>query len=148
MLQSTPTMTDEQAQPSLNQIRDRIRTEHRALSGTLREIEALSDQVRAGHFDSLRPLREALHDLGVRLTAHLEYEEYRLPVLARDVVSPEQLQEELEQDHRAQRELLSRVVHDLDETAIGQKLIVGVRELIRAIRDDMEYEEAEILSKL
>jgi hypothetical protein len=28
---------------------------------------------------------------------------------------------------------------------VGEKLVVGVRELVRAIRDDMEHEEREIL---
>ena len=39
------------------------------------------------------------------------------------------------------------VIRDLDETAVGTKLVIGVRELARAIRDDMEHEERELLSK-
>lgn len=141
-------MNVEQETPSLEQIRDRIRSEHHELSGTLVSIEALALAATSDDAASLVALRDALHELGDKLSAHVDYEEFRLAALARDVASAEELQEEMRQEHRAQRELLSRVVRDLDETAVGQKLVVGVRELIRAIRDDMEYEETEILSKL
>ena len=51
------------------------------------------------------------------------------------------------QEHRGQRELFDRIIQDLDETEVGAKLVTGVRELARAIRDDMEHEEQELLSK-
>ena len=51
--------------------------------------------------------------------------------------------------YRYQDEILGRLLAsiDLDETAVGSKLVIGVRELARAIRDDMQHEELEILSK-
>jgi len=50
-------------------------------------------------------------------------------------------------DLGAAREIFDRVIRDLDETAVGSKLVIGVRELSRAIRDDMEHEERELLSE-
>lgn len=147
MLRTEP-MSEDAETPSPEEVRDRIRSEHHELSRALSAIEELAEAAAANDSTSLVRLRDALHALGDRLSAHLHYEEFRLPALARDIASSEQIQEEMAQEHRAQRELLTRVVHDLDETAVGQQLLVGVRELVRAIRDDMEYEEAEILSKL
>ncbi|MEM8606234.1 MAG: hemerythrin domain-containing protein [Myxococcota bacterium] len=141
-------MESEATGPSPKEIRDRIRSEHHALSKALVEIEGLAAAAHPDRADTLVALRDALHELSDTLGAHLQYEEFRLPALARDVASSEQLQEEMRQEHRAQRELLTRVAQDLDETAVGETLMVGVRELVRAIRDDMEFEEAEILSKL
>jgi hypothetical protein len=55
--------------------------------------------------------------------------------------------EAMHREHQAQRELFDRIIQELDETAVGSKLVVGVRELVRAIRDDMEHEERELLSQ-
>ncbi len=54
---------------------------------------------------------------------------------------------DMHREHQAQREIFDRVIRELDETAVGSSLIVGVRELSRAIRDDMEHEERELLNK-
>ncbi|MEM7436436.1 MAG: hemerythrin domain-containing protein [Myxococcota bacterium] len=141
-------MESEPETPTAEEIRARIRAEHHGLAAELANIEALAARVPSEGRDAVVALRSALQSLGTSLHAHLQYEEYRLPALARDAVSSEELQEEMRQEHRAQRELLARVVEDLDETAVGEQLIVGVREVVRAIRDDMAYEENEILSKL
>ncbi len=53
----------------------------------------------------------------------------------------------MRREHEGQRELFDNIIRDLDETAVGTKLVTGVRELARAIRDDMEHEERELLSK-
>ena len=55
--------------------------------------------------------------------------------------------EGMRREHQAQRELFDRILRDLDETAVGNKLVIGVRELARAIRDDMAHEERELLSE-
>ncbi|MGB5284159.1 MAG: hypothetical protein WBN29_06585, partial [Polyangiales bacterium] len=55
--------------------------------------------------------------------------------------------EDMRREHRAQRDLFDRIIRELDETAVGSSLVVGVRELSRAIRDDMQYEERELLSR-
>jgi iron-sulfur cluster repair protein YtfE (RIC family) len=91
-------------------------------------------------------LREELQSLGEALHEHLHYEEYQLPALAGEAKANEVV-EGMQREHQAQRELFDRIIRDLDETAVGSKLVVGVRELARAIRDDMEHEEREILSK-
>ena len=83
------------------------------------------------------------------LLEHLHYEEYQLPSLTRgDDAKAERATEIMRQEHQAQRDLLDRVIRDLDETAVGVKLLVGVRELSRAVKDDMEHEERELLRKL
>ena len=95
---------------------------------------------------SVVALREELQALGEILLEHLHYEEYQLPSLAEEGKA-DAMMEGMRREHEAQRELFDRIIRDLDETAVGKKLVIGVRELARAIRDDMEHEERELLSK-
>ncbi|MGB5810256.1 MAG: hemerythrin domain-containing protein [Polyangiales bacterium] len=134
--------------PSPVEVRDRIREEHRQLSARLARVEALSQHARGGDAATFRTLREELQSLGTALDDHLHYEEYRLPALATGGETTEHVHAAMRKEHEAQRELLKRVIQDLDETAVGQELLVGVLELTHAIRDDMALEEEEILSKI
>jgi iron-sulfur cluster repair protein YtfE (RIC family) len=129
-----------------DEIRSRIRSEHAQISAQLARVEALSERMGEDDAKAVVALREELQTLGKVLLEHLHYEEYQLPSLA-DASKAEEVAEGMRQEHQAQRELFDRVIRDLDETAVGSKLVIGVRELARAIRDDMEHEEREILSK-
>jgi iron-sulfur cluster repair protein YtfE (RIC family) len=128
-----------------DEIRARIRSEHAQISALLARVEALSERVGSDP-KSVVALREDLLKLGDALLAHLHYEEYQLPSLAAEGQA-EAVIEGMRREHEAQRELFDRIIHDLDETAVGAKLATGVRELARAIRDDMEHEERELLGK-
>lgn len=129
-----------------DEIRTRIRSEHAQISAMVARVEALSERVGAHDAKSILALREELQSLGELLMAHLHYEEYQLPTLA-EAGTADSVAEDMRREHEAQRELLDDIIRDLDETAIGTKLVTGVRELARAIRDDMEEEERELLSK-
>jgi iron-sulfur cluster repair protein YtfE (RIC family) len=129
-----------------DEIRARIRSEHAQISAQLARVEALTERVGDGDTKSVIALREELQALGTVLLEHLHYEEYQLPSLAGESKADE-VAEGMHREHEAQRELFDRVIRDLDETAVGSKLVIGVRELARAIRDDMEHEERELLSK-
>ena len=129
-----------------DEIRARIRSEHAQISAQLARIEALTERVGNDDTASVIALRDELQQLGAILVEHLHYEEYQLPSLA-DAGKAAQVAEEMQREHRGQRELFDRIIAELDETAVGSKLVVGVRELSRAIRDDMEYEERELLDK-
>jgi len=109
-------------------------------------VEALTERVGRHDPKSIVALREELQSLGSLLMKHLHYEEYQLPTLA-DEGDAVAVAESMRREHAAQREMLTDIVRDLDETAVGTKLVTGVRELARAIRDDMEQEERELLSK-
>jgi hemerythrin-like domain-containing protein len=128
------------------EIRSRIRSEHARISALLARVEALTERMSEDDAASVVALREELQALGNVLLEHLHYEEYQLPSLAAEGEA-EAVAEELHQEHQAQRELFDRIIRDLDETEVGAKLVTGVRELARAIRDDMEHEEQELLSK-
>ena len=131
--------------PTAEEIRERIRTEHRRISEQLSRVETLTEEARGGDPATFIALRQQLQTLGSTLLEHLHYEEYRLPSLTQSDTADE-VAEMMRREHQAQRELLDHVIRDLDETAVGEKLVVGVRELVRAIRDDMEHEERESLS--
>jgi len=129
-----------------DEIRARIRSEHAQISAQLARVEALTERVGDGDTKSVIALRDELQTLGAELLEHLHYEEYQLPSLA-EAAKAEQVAEDMRREHQAQREIFDRIIRELDETEVGSKLIVGVRELARAIRDDMEYEERELLSE-
>ena len=128
------------------QIRDRIRAEHYQIAQKLAKVESLTEAASRGGAEATLQLRGELEALGEMLLAHLHYEEYRIPSLTVEGEEAEAMAAMMREEHQAQRELLDRVIRDLDETAVGQQLVVGVRELALAIRDDMEHEEQELLS--
>ena len=138
--------SDTQTPATPDEIRSRIRSEHAQISALLARVEALSERVVDGDAKSIIALREELQKLGEVLLEHLHYEEYQLPSLAAEGTA-DAVAAEMRTEHEAQRELFDRIIRDLDETAVGTKLVTGVRELARAIRDDMEHEERELLSK-
>jgi hemerythrin-like domain-containing protein len=137
--------SDTAAPATPDEIRARIRSEHAQISALLARVEALTERFDHRDAKSALALREELQELGKLLKQHLHYEEYRLPSLAAQGTEAS-VAEDLHKEHEAQRELLDNVIQDLDETAVGSKLVTGVRELARAIRDDMEHEERELLS--
>ena len=110
--------SDTEKPATAEEIRSRIRSEHARISALLGRVEALTEHVSEDDAKSVVALREELQSLGNVLLEHLHYEE-----------------------------LFDRIIRDLDETEVGAKLVTGVRELARAIRDDMEHEEQELLSK-
>lgn len=132
--------------PTADEIRQRIRSEHYRISEQLSRVEALTKEARGDDPATIIALRQQLQALGATLLDHLHYEEYSLPSLTQQSDAADDVAELMRREHRAQRELLDRVIRNLDETAVGEKLVVGVRELTRAIRDDMEHEERELLS--
>ena len=129
-----------------DEIRARIRSEHAQISALLARVEALSERVAEDDTKSVIALRDELVVLGEVLLAHLHYEEYQLPSLAEEGKVDEMV-EDMHREHQVQRDIFDSVIRELDETAVGSKLVIGVRELSRAIRDDMEHEERELLSK-
>ena len=138
--------SDNQTPERPDEIRSRIRSEHAQISALLARVEALTERVGKEDTEAILALRDELQALGKVLVEHLHYEEYQLPSLATDGEG-DAVVEGMLQEHRGQRELFDRIIQDLDETGVGAKLVTGVRELARAIRDDMEQEEQELLSK-
>ena len=129
-----------------DEIRKRIRSEHAQISAMVARVEALTERVGPQDPKSIVALRDELQSLGNLLMEHLHYEEYQLPTLANEA-DADSVAEAMRREHEGQRELLNGIIRDLDETAVGEKLVTGVRELARAIRDDMEQEERELLSR-
>jgi hemerythrin-like domain-containing protein len=140
------TGSETQSPATPDEIRARIRSEHAQISALLARVEALSERVAGDDTKSVIALRDELVALGEVLLAHLHYEEYQLPSLAEESKVDEMV-EDMRREHQVQRDIFDSVIRELDETAVGSKLVIGVRELSRAIRDDMEHEERELLSK-
>ena len=138
--------SETQSPATPDEIRARIRSEHAQISALLARVEALTERVGNDDTTSVIALRDELLALGEVLLAHLHYEEYQLPSLAEEG-KVDELVEGMRREHQVQREIFDSVIRDLDETAVGSKLVIGVRELSRAIRDDMEHEERELLGQ-
>jgi len=138
--------SDIQTPATPDEIRSRIRSEHAQISALLARVEALTERVGGGEGKSVVALREELQALGSVLLEHLHYEEYQLPSLAAEGEA-DAVAEGMRKEHEEQRALFDRIIGDLDETEVGKRLVTGVRELARAIRDDMAHEERELLSK-
>jgi hemerythrin-like domain-containing protein len=138
------TSSDTRSPATPDEVRARIRSEHAQISALLARVEALSERV-GEDTKSVIALREELLALGEVLLAHLHYEEYQLPALA-EQGKVDEMVAGMHREHQAQRDIFDSVIRDLDETAVGSKLVTGVRELSRAIRDDMAHEERELLS--
>ena len=138
--------TDTGSPAEQEEITARIRSEHAQISALVARVEALTERVGTAddRAETIIALREELQRLGTTLLEHLHYEEYQLRALASGADTG-RMAEDMRREHQAQRELFDRVIRELDETAVGAKLVVGVRELARAIRDDMEHEERELL---
>lgn len=116
--------------------------DHERIATQLETVEGLVGRVDAGERDRLPQLREALEGLGDVLLSHLHFEEYQWMTLASEHGGQGHSSlEVMKQEHQAQRELLGRVIGELNEVATGSALVVGVKELAHAIRDDMEHEE-------
>lgn len=137
---------DIEAPATPDEIRSRIRSEHAQISALLARVEALTERLKDDGADSATALRDELQALGDVLLRHLHYEEYQLPSLTVDSETAA-VAEGMRHEHQAQRDLFDRIIRDLDETEVGKRLVTGVQELARAIRDDMEHEERELLSK-
>ncbi|MBW2588968.1 MAG: hemerythrin domain-containing protein [Deltaproteobacteria bacterium] len=140
------TGSDTQSPATPDEIKARIRSEHAQISALLARVEVLSERVGDDDAKSVVALRDELLALGEVLLDHLHYEEYQLPSLAEEG-KVDEMMEGMRREHQAQRDIFDSVIRELDETAVGSKLLTGVRELSRAIRDDMEHEERELLSK-
>jgi iron-sulfur cluster repair protein YtfE (RIC family) len=138
--------SDDRVKLTPDEVRHRIRRDHERISTRLQAVESCLDRVEKGDVARVPQLREALQDLGDVLLGHLHFEEYQWSTLVpRQGAEEHSALEVMKQEHQAQRELLDRVIGELNEVAIGSALVVGVKELAHAIRDDMEHEERELV---
>lgn len=132
--------------PSPEEIRQRVLDEHRRIAVLLDKVEGLARQLAAGDEGAEPLLRRVVIELHDVMRHHMAYEERTLLPALRDADSfgPARVAAFV-REHQAQRSMLENIVTELATTESPERLTVGVLELVRAIRDDMETEGREFL---
>ncbi len=129
------------AQPSPEEIRQRVLDEHRRIAVLLDKVEGLARQLIGGDKGADPLLRRSMFELHEVMRHHMAYEERTLLPALRDAdcFGPARVAAFV-REHQAQRSMLENIA-----TESPERLAVGVIELVRAIRDDMETESREFL---
>jgi acetoin utilization protein AcuB len=132
--------------PSPEEIRRRVVDEHRRIAVLLDKLEGLARQLGGGDEGADPLLRRAVFELHEVMRHHMAYEERTLLPALRDADSfgPARVAAFV-REHQAQRSMLENIATELAATESSERLTVGVLELVRAIRDDMETERREFL---
>jgi len=130
-------------------LRKAILDQHAGLSELLDSVEVAARRVQGGDRSVLKLLRERGHELHERMSEHLEFgDRWLVPVIRElDAWGSERAQQ-IEEEHRGQRELLCFVLERLEDRAAPVQLLAEqLRSFILSLRDDMHYEEQSILSE-
>ena len=131
-----------------SELRDRILTDHLALRGILDHVASLADDLAAGDRKLAGPLRVAAEELLDRLERHMHWEDrYLAPALLSADAWGEERARQLDRDHREQRELLAHTLERIrDHGQPATVLARGLRDFVQLLRDDMDEEEATLVS--
>lgn len=132
---------------SPGRLRARLIREHQAMRRLMQAIEALLDSAEHEREEAVIELRSRTRDLHTSLRDHLVREEQLLaPVLRESSAFGEAREEELIQDHRAQRQRLASLLADIDELS-NAELVASLREWIPTALQDFEREEQQLLTE-
>src|SRR5690606_35019257 len=120
--------------------------EHRRIAVLLDKVEGLARQLIGGDKGADPLLRRSMFELHEVMRHHMAYEERTLLPALRDAdcFGPARVAAFV-REHQAQRSMLENIATELAATESPERLAVGVIELVRAIRDDMETESREFL---
>ncbi len=134
-------------QPDLEEVKERVFTDHRRILALLDRIDALRDSLDGSAEDAIVPpsLTEAMWKLFLDFDTHLAMEERELVPVLEGVGAWGAIRVgEMRGEHRAQRTMLLAMV---DECDAGTKTLAEIaddlRWLSRSLRDDIKREESE-----
>jgi hypothetical protein len=132
---------------SSSSLRDAILSRHDELRGVLAETVDLADSpARVGR--DVEKLRAGAKRLYLTVEEVLTFEDQALPPALRDVIGwGAVLREQIEQDHRRQREALASALSALEPESLSwSELASELRSFAGAILRDIENEEAALLN--
>lgn len=130
---------------SFREVRLQILEEHRALRETLAVVEGLCGRLEGGDLEAASLLRDFSRTLYHRFAAHLVLEDHVLLPAIRDIAGDESA-EQLQVEHREQRELLGYLLGRLAHP--GRPALLLARELQQfaaLLQEDMRHEEETLL---
>ena len=130
-----------------SEVRKYILRDHDVLREELSSLERLAREILAGRAPEVDRLRDegcSFHDT---LARHMEWEDAHLKPILRDIDAwGEERARRLTEEHREQRELLSRSLENLRDPARDASFVArDVLALAEWLRRDMEGEEAQTL---
>jgi hypothetical protein len=132
-----------------SRVRERILSDHEYLRGLLDEVDQQAFRVAQGAEEGVGRLRALGLQLLSRFSEHLGLEDRSLaPALRHAGPAGRDRAEQLDADHREQRELLEYVLDKLrDPRRPGAVLAAEWRSLVELLLDDMAHEELTILER-
>jgi len=130
-------------------VRERILSDHESLRGLLEEVDQQAFQVGRGAEEGVGRLRPLGLQLLRQFSEHLALEDRLLaPALRRAGPAGRERAEQLDADHREQRELLDYLLDKVrDRSRPATVVAADWRNFIELVLDDMAQEEATILER-
>ncbi len=130
-----------------SEVRQRILNDHRLIKIMVSEVRDLALRIQAGEEYPSGRLRERGRNLYERLCRHIDFEDGILIGPLRDADAwGEERAEELRNEHREQREVLTYLLERLLDPNQSQILIVhDLLNFTAWLRDDMRHQEETIL---
>ncbi len=131
-----------------SEVRRQILSDHELILATVSEVDTIANRILAGEDQLSRSLRERGKYLYMTLCRHLDLEDAILIDALRDIGSfGTQRADDLQVEHREQRELLTYLLQRLEDAT--QPLILLVHDFLgftSLLRDDMKAEETHLLN--
>lgn len=131
------------------EVKGRILLQHERIRGLLDHLEEQSGRLANGEESAASSLEVAVRMLTPVLLAHLEAKEGRLlPVLRKADGALSARADDLEGEHERQRDLLRAIHYRISTLNVDAGVAVTALDLVRAVRDDMVFEESEYLQSI
>ena len=131
-----------------SEVRERIIEQHKDIREMLIDLERMCDRVIDGKGYLGAALAEYARALHTKLLEHLELEDSILVPALRDADAWGEVRaDSLLEHHRTQREQLSAALLTTTDAPAGPDFAKQVLALIADLRDDMQHEEGDILSR-
>ena len=133
-----------------SEIRQQVLDDHETIRGILLSLEDLSRRVIGGQQGLAGPLRLEGETLLSRLRHHMHWEDVHLRPALLEVPGAwgKERAEELDRDHREQRDLLSDALDRVQDPSRPPSLVArNLLDLVELLRADMEQEERDLLDE-
>ena len=132
-----------------SEVRRHVLADHTTIRGMLLSVESVAKQVIEGERNLVGPLRFEGEGLLAFLREHMRWEDRHLAPALREADSWGSARaEQLESDHREQRQLLQHSLETIEDQGRPPVLIArNMLDLVRLLREDIEHEESALLDE-
>ena len=125
-------------------VRERVLAEHERLRIVIAEVDRCATAVASGREELVEKLRREAENLYHMLARHIDHEDAVLAPLIRRIDAWGSVRfEQMQRDHKEQREALARALLDLETHDVGLGKVV--QSMTSEILHDMKREEHDLL---